>query len=205
MLFRSDKDSFHVGELRLYQEADSTYNALAMEFGGLIVRNNLWAMLDGKACEATLNGIYLLNGEQHLDNYMWAEHVKENIPSHEVYKGVLDDNAHAVFSGRIYVHKEAQKTDAKQTNQNLLLTDTARVNTKPQLEIYADDVKCTHGATVGQLDQNSLFYLMSRGISKREARNLLIRAFLGELYDTITMEPVRERVIAMIDQKMPNG
>ncbi len=192
----------HISTLRLYQERDSYFRSHTIDFGALLVRNNLWGKLDGEGCEAVLNGLYMLRGKQHVDNHMWMEHVKENIPSHELYKGILDDESSAVFTGRIFVHKEAQKTDAKQTNQNLLLSDNARVNTKPQLEIYADDVKCTHGATIGQMDPMALFYLMSRAIDRDTARHLLVQAFAGDITERIRLEPVRESVNKILAKRL---
>lgn len=194
--------AFHYSALHLVQDRASTFRSHAFDFGGALVRNDLFGTLDGEGCEAILNGLYMLKGRQHVDNFMWVEHVKPNIPSHELYKGILDDNASAVFTGRIYVHSEAQKTDAKQTNQNLLLSDNARVNTKPQLEIYADDVKCTHGATIGQMDQTALFYLMSRGVARDEARNLLVLAFASDITERIRLEPLRERVAGLLRERL---
>lgn len=182
----------HISALAIYQKASSVFRAHTITFGGLLTRNDVVAKLDGEHAEGIINGLYLLSGKQHVDNWMWVEHMRENIPSHELYKGVLDDEASAAFTGRIYVHKEAQKTDAKQTNQNLLLSPNARAHTKPQLEIYADDVKCTHGATIGQLDATALFYLKSRGIGKEEARNLLVRAFASDITERIKLKEVYE-------------
>lgn len=199
---RESREAFHVNTLRLYEERAAHFRSHNIDLGGALVRNNLNGKLAGEGCEATLNGLYMLDGKQHVDNYMWMEHMEENIPSHELYKGVLDGQSSAVFHGRIFVHRNAQKTDAKQTNQNLLLTDDARVNTKPQLEIYADDVKCTHGATIGQLDQNALFYLMSRAIDRRTARNLLIHAFAADITERIRIATVRERVENLLKERL---
>src|SRR4029077_6685615 len=146
-----------------------------------LVRNEVRVHLDAEGCEATINGLYMADGRQHMDNLTVIDHARPNCASHELYKGILDGKAHGVFNGKIYVHQDAQKTDAKQTNQTLLLSEEAVINTKPQLEIYADDVKCTHGATVGQLDAESIFYLRSRGIGLDEARNLLTYAFANDL------------------------
>jgi Fe-S cluster assembly protein SufD len=147
--------------------------------------------LDGPGAHATINGLYMVNGTQTVDHQTRIEHVKENCTSHEVYKGVLDDAAHAVFNGKVYVHPEAQKTDGKQSNNNLLLSDSARVDTKPQLEIFADDVKCTHGATVGRLDEMALFYLKSRGVSTELSRRLLTYAFAAGVLEELTIDAVR--------------
>src|SRR5262249_1354918 len=142
----------------------------------------------------TLNGLYLASGRQHVDNRTTIDHAKPHCASHELYKGILDGQAHGVFNGKIYVRQDAQKTDAKQTNQTLLLSDAPAINTKPQLELYADDVKCTHGATVGQLSAECLFYLRSRGIGLQEARDLLIYAFANDLLNRFKVEALREQV-----------
>ena len=144
------------------------------------MRNNVHPVLAGEGGECLINGLFVGSGKQHLDNYMHVEHASPHCASRQFYNGILDDKAHGVFHGRIVVHKDAQKTDAKQTNRNLLLSDDAQIDTKPQLEIYADDVKCTHGATIGQIDENALFYLRSRGMSEAEARQLLLLAFASE-------------------------
>ncbi|MDK2973414.1 MAG: Fe-S cluster assembly protein SufD [Candidatus Sumerlaeota bacterium] len=199
---RESTSAIHISSFHAYQERDSVVRSHTIDFGGGLVRHNLWGRLDGDACEAILNGLYMLRGNQHVDNFMWVEHMKEHIPSHELYKGILDDSSSAVFSGRIYVHREAQKTDAKQTNQNLLLTDTAKVNTKPQLEIYADDVKCTHGATIGQLDPQAQFYLESRGVPRNAARALLVKAFASDITERIRLESVRNTVENLLNERL---
>ena len=147
------------------------------------MRNNVHPVLTGEGGECLINGLFIGDGRQHLDNYMLVEHASPHCSSRQFYNGILDDQAHGVFHGRIIVHKDAQKTDAKQTNRNLLLSDDAQIDTKPQLEIYADDVKCTHGATIGQIDENALFYLRSRGIDEAGARQLLLLAFASECLD----------------------
>ena len=151
--------------------------------GRRLVRNNVHPVLAGEGGECLINGLFIGTGRQHLDNYMLVEHAAPHCGSRQFYNGILDGQAHGVFHGRIIVHKDAQKTDAKQTNRNLLLTDDAQIDTKPQLEIYADDVKCTHGATIGQIEENALFYLRSRGINETRARKLLLMAFAGECLD----------------------
>ncbi|MFZ3201097.1 MAG: SufD family Fe-S cluster assembly protein, partial [Candidatus Acidiferrales bacterium] len=148
--------------------------------------------------ECLINGLFIGGGRQHLDNYMLVEHASPHCGSRQFYNGVLDGRAHGVFHGRIIVHKDAQKTDAKQTNRNLLLSDNAQIDTKPQLEIYADDVKCTHGATIGQMDENALFYLRTRGIDEPSARGLLLLAFAGECLDRMKHGPARAHVEALI-------
>ena len=143
------------------------------------MRNDAIATLAGEGAECTLNGLYLADGERLVDNHTTIDHAKPHCPSHEVYKGILGGKARAVFNGKIIVRQDAQKTDAKQTNRALLLSDDATINTKPQLEIFADDVKCTHGAAIGQLDEDALFYLRARGLTMQEARDMLIHAFAG--------------------------
>ena len=160
--------------------------------GGALVRNNVHPVLAGEGGECLINGLFIGNGRQHLDNYMLVEHASPHCGSRQFYNGILDGHAHGVFHGRIIVHKDAQKTDAKQTNRNLLLSDDAQIDTKPQLEIYADDVKCTHGATIGQIEEDALFYLRSRGIDEVSARKLLLFAFASECLDRMKQGPVRE-------------
>ncbi len=198
----SVENGWHISSEYVHQGRDSNVRSHSLDFGGDIVRHNIWAKLDGEAAEAVLNGLYMLRGNQHVDNFMWVEHTKENIPSHELFKGILDEHASAAFTGRIYVHKEAQKTDAKQTNQNLLLSDTARANTRPQLEIYADDVKCTHGATIGQLDEQALFYLRSRGVDPIQARNLLIHAFASDITERIRIPQVLDKAEELLTTRL---
>ena len=162
------------------------------------MRNNVHPVLAGEGGECLINGIYLGDDHQHLDNYMMVEHVSPHCASHQFYNGILGGHSHGVFHGRILVHKDAQRTDAKQTNRNLLLSDDAHIDTKPQLEIYADDVKCTHGATIGQIEGNSLFYLRSRGLDEASAREMLLLAFAGECLVRIPSAPVRkymERIV----------
>ena len=198
----SVENGWHISSEYVHQDRDSNVRSHSLDFGGDIVRHNIWAKLDGEAAEAVLNGLYMLRGNQHVDNFMWVEHTKENIPSHELFKGILDERASAAFTGRIYVHKEAQRTDAKQTNQNLLLSDTARANTRPQLEIYADDVKCTHGATIGQLDEQALFYLRSRGIDPVQARNLLVHAFASDITERIRIPQVLDKAEELLTARL---
>jgi len=162
------------------------------------VRNNVHPVLRGEGGECLINGLFVGKGHQHLDNYMLVEHASPHSSSRQFYNGILDEHAHGVFHGRIVVHKEAQKTDAKQTNRNLLLSDDAQVDTKPQLEIYADDVKCTHGATIGQIDENALFYLESRGIDRVAARRLLLSAFASECLARMKADAARDHAEQLI-------
>jgi len=180
MIEREHQEAFNVSTLRIQQGRTANVSSHSFLLGGGLVRNNVHPVLAGEGGECLINGLFVGSGKQHLDNYMHVEHASPHCSSRQFYNGILDDNAHGVFHGRIVVHKDAQKTDAKQTNRNLLLSDDAQIDTKPQLEIYADDVKCTHGATIGQLDENALFYLRSRGMTEFEARQLLLLAFASE-------------------------
>lgn len=173
----------------------------AFSIGGAFVRNTVSAHLAGEGCEATINGLYLLEGSQLIDNYTLLEHAEPHCPSHELYKGILGDTSRAIFRGKIHVHQKAQKTDAFQQNENILLSDNARINTKPQLEIYADDVKCSHGATIGQLNEDALFYLQARGISKTEAKNMLLKAFADDIVDRVKITSLREHLNTFIEAK----
>ncbi|MFW5653486.1 MAG: Fe-S cluster assembly protein SufD [Planctomycetota bacterium] len=204
-LERESRGGYNISTLRAIQAKDSRLRSHTALFGGSIVRNNVLPKLDGDHCDSLLNGIYVANGRQHMDNFMRVQHTHKHGDSRQFYKGILDDQAHGVFSGRIIVSKAAQKTDAKQSNQNLLMSEDARMNTKPQLEIYADDVKCTHGATVGQLDDEAIFYLRSRGLSEEAARGLLVYAFAGESLDRMGLEPVREHLQKALIQRLPKG
>ncbi len=183
-----------VGNLYVAQEANSTFSSHLISQGGQLVRNEAHATFLGEHCECTLNGLYLGDGTQHIDNHTVIDHAQPHCASHELYKGILDGKAHGVFNGKIFVRPDAQKTDAKQTNQTLLLSDDATINTKPQLEIYADDVKCTHGATVGNLDADAVFYLRSRGIAEEAARALLTFAFANDIIDRIQVAGLRDRL-----------
>jgi len=184
--------AFHVGTIEATQAKDSHYVSFSLATGGSLVRTNVYTTLAGEGGGATLNGLYMLGGEQHCDHQTQIVHAQPNCFSRELYKGVLDGRSHGVFNGKVYVHPIAQKTDGKQTNNTLLLSDTAQIDTKPQLEIFADDVKCTHGATVGQIDQMALFYLKSRGIASALARRLLTYAFAADVLETIEIDEVRE-------------
>jgi Fe-S cluster assembly protein SufD len=188
---REGAQAFHVATQQVQQNRGSTLTSHLINLGGSLVRNDVNAVLAGQGCECTLNGLYLASGRQHVDNHTRIDHAKPHCASHELYKGILDGQAHGVFNGKIYVHQDAQKTDAKQTNKTLLLSEQAVINTKPQLEIFADDVKCTHGATVGQLDAEAVFYLRSRGIGQREARDLLTFAFANDILQRVRPEALR--------------
>jgi Fe-S cluster assembly protein SufD len=191
-LQRESEQAFHVGTFDARQSRDSHLVSFSFATGAKLSRTNIYTELRGDGCGATLNGLYLGDDAQHIDHQTRIEHVAPNCYSRELYKGILDGSAHGVFNGKVYVHPEAQKTDGKQTNQTLLLSEKAQIDTKPQLEIFADDVKCTHGATVGRLDETSLFYMKSRGINARTARELLTYAFAADVLETIELAEVRE-------------
>jgi Fe-S cluster assembly protein SufD len=188
---RESPRAFHVGTVDARQGRDSHLVQFSFAMGGALSRQNIYTGLHGEGCGATLNGLYMLTDEQHCDHQTRIEHAQPNCYSREVYKGILDGASHGVFNGKVYVHPIAQKTDGKQTNNALLLSERAHVDTKPQLEIFADDVKCTHGATVGRLDQTALFYMKSRGIGADMARKLLTYAFAADVLETLECEPVK--------------
>ena len=193
--------AYHVATLQVQVGRDANFRSHSVSFGGALVRNDVNAVLS-EGCECTLNGLYLVSGEQHIDNHTSIDHAKPHAASHELYKGILDGRSSAVFSGKILVRKDAQKTDAKQTNKNLVLSEEAVINTKPELQIHADDVRCTHGATIGQLDPEGIFYLQSRGIGLAEARNLLIYAFARDIVDRVKVAPLREELERTVLEKL---
>jgi Fe-S cluster assembly protein SufD len=190
--------TYHIAAMyaRLGRMSNLVSHSFAL--GAKLSRNNIRANLAGEGLETILNGLYLTKGSQLADHHMLVEHAQPNCASHEYFNGILDGKSKGVFHGRIYVHPVAQKTDAKQTNKNLLLSEDATVDTKPQLEIYADDVKCTHGATVGQLNDESIFYLRARGIGPETARRMLIHAFAGEIIERIRHQAAREELDKII-------
>ena len=190
--------AFHVAGIHAHLSRNSKLTAHSIATGGRIARNNIRVKLDGEGINCTLNGLYLTRDEQLCDHHMIVEHAKPHCNSHEYFNGILDGRSRGVFHGRILVRPEAQKTDAKQTNKNLLLSDDATANTKPQLEIYADDVKCTHGATIGQLNEDSIFYLRARGIGLETARRMLIHAFAGEIIDHVNCNSARVELDRLI-------
>ena len=194
--------AFNVSTLRIEQGRSANVASHSLLLGGGLVRNNVHPVLAGEGGECLINGLFLGTGTQHLDNYMHVEHAAPHCGSRQFYNGILDGQAHGVFHGRIVVHKDAQKTDAKQTNRNLLLSDDAQIDTKPQLEIYADDVKCTHGATIGQIEENALFYLQSRGISEAEARKLLLLAFAEECVERMHASAARAHVERLVSEHL---
>lgn len=197
--------AFHIGSTYVRQDASSNFTSHSISFGGAIVRNNIMASLDAEGCECTLNGLSLSTGQQHIDNHTTIDHAKPHCNSHELYKSILDGKSKGVFNGKILVRKDAQKTDAKQTNKTLLLSDNATMHTKPQLEIFADDVKCTHGATVGYLDAEALFYLRSRGIGVDAARDLLTYAFANDVTDRVKIEGLRDYLNRVLHAQLEQG
>jgi Fe-S cluster assembly protein SufD len=196
---RESPEAFHVSTLRIQQGRNANVALHSLLIGGGLVRNNVHPVLAGEGGECLINGLFIGARSQHLDNYMLVEHASPHCGSRQFYNGILNDQAHGVFHGRIVVHKDAQKTDAKQTNRNLLLSDDAQIDTKPQLEIFADDVKCTHGATIGQIEDQALFYLRTRGIAEAAARQLLLLAFAGECTDRMKEDAVRAFVQGLVE------
>lgn len=199
---READSAFHLANMSVAQARSSTFTSQALTFGGRIARNDISAWLGGEGAECTLNGLYIATGDSLVDTHTTIDHAMPHCPSHEVYKGILGGRAKAVFNGKILVRQDAQKTDAKQTNRALLLTDDATVNTKPQLEIFADDVKCTHGAAIGQLDEDAMFYLRARGVDETSARVMLIHAFAGQVLDGISSPVVQDVTRHLVDQKL---
>jgi Fe-S cluster assembly protein SufD len=199
---RESERAYHVGLTHVDQQRDSHYRSFTMAMGGALARHNLHVRLNDENIETLMYGLYLTRGEQVVDNHTAILHEQPNCRSWEVYKGVLDGRSRAVFNGKVFVRPEAQKTDAKQTNRNLLLSDLAKVNTKPQLEIFADDVKCTHGATVGRLDDVALFYARSRGVPQEAAERLLTYAFAAEVIEEVALEPVRNELDRLVLERL---
>jgi Fe-S cluster assembly protein SufD len=195
---RESEASYHVATTQVEVARDSHYRSFSMAMGASLARHNLNARLADQYSEALLYGLYITHGEQLVDTHTVLYHDHPNCRSWEVYKGILEDRSRAVFNGKVFVKPEAQKTDAKQTNRNLVLSDHAKVDTKPQLEIFADDVKCTHGATVGRLDDVALFYARSRGVPHDAAERLLTYAFAAEVIEEVTLEPVREELDRLV-------
>lgn len=202
ILVRQHERSFHFSTLRIEQARNANVASHSFLVGGALVRNNVHVVLAGEGGECLINGMFIGNGEQHREHHMLVEHASPLCASRQFYNGILDDRAHGVFHGRILVHKGAQKTDAKQTNRNLLLSDNAQIDSKPQLEIHADDVKCTHGATIGQIEEEALFYLRSRGIAEAEARQLLLEAFAGECFERMKPGAARAYIEAAVAQHL---
>lgn len=202
---RESREAYHLATLQVYGDRASAISSHSISLGGGLVRNDVNALLDGEGIDCILNGLYLADGRQLVDNHMRVEHAKPHCASHELYKGILDGKARTVFNGLIHVHPGAQKTDAKQSNRNLLLSADAIANSNPRLEIFADDVRCTHGSTVGQLDADAVFYLRSRGIGEAAARSLLTYAFASDIVSRIKVEAVRHDLEEYLFARLPQG
>jgi Fe-S cluster assembly protein SufD len=193
-LQNENEQTFHIAWVQAEQARNSHFLSHSIATGARLARNQIQTRLNAEGAEAILNGLYLARGEQLIDHHTVVDHAKPHCESHEFYFGILSGRAHGVFNGKIFVRQDAQKTNAKQTNRNLVLSEHALINTKPQLEIFADDVKCTHGATVGQLNEEALFYLRARGLGEALARRMLVRAFANDAVERITLAPVREHL-----------
>lgn len=200
---QNNRDSaFHVGTTQVWQARSSHFSAYTFTLNGAMIRNNLNIASDGEGCESHMYGLYLLHGKTHVDNHTVVDHIKPNSFSNELYKGIMEDQSHGVFNGKVYVRQAAQKTNAFQSNKNILLSDEATINSKPQLEIWADDVKCSHGCTTGQLDEEAMFYLQSRGISKERARVLLLYAFATDVLENVKLEPLKNYLENLISERL---
>ncbi len=195
----------HLGTVEVRQESGSHFTSRVFSFGGKLVRNETETLLADRRAEAVLDGLFMARHHHHVDNQTFIDHASPNGSCQETYKGVLEDEATGVFDGRVLVRENAQKTDARQSNKNLLLSKTAKIYSKPQLQIYADDVKCSHGSATGQLDEEALFYLRARGIGKEEARHLLVSAFAGELVDRVEPKSLREPLEKAFQQWLRKG
>jgi Fe-S cluster assembly protein SufD len=197
-----NNESIHVSSEDIYMSTNSTFTLHTYTFNGAMVRNNINVAIDASNCEANLNGLYLLDGKQHVDNHTKIAHMKAHSNSNELYKGIMDDASTAVFNGKVHVYQDAQKTNAFQSNKNILLSDNATINTKPELEIYADDVKCSHGSTTGQFDEDAVFYLRARGIGEQSARALLVEAFANDVTESLSSDAVKNHVLSLIHKKL---
>jgi Fe-S cluster assembly protein SufD len=204
-LQQENLSAYHIALMQIALARSSNFSSHNLAIGGSLVRNEANAVLGGEGVECTLNGLYLANDRQLIDNHTAIDHALPHCNSHELYKGILNGNGRGVFNGKIFVREDAQKTDAKQTNQTLLLSKEAQINTKPQLEIFADDVRCTHGATVGQLSAEALFYLRSRGIGEEEARSLLTYAFASDIIDRVRVPELRDHIHRQLFGQLPTA
>ena len=202
-LVESPEQDLHVASIHVEQCRDAQFTSFNITLGGGLVRNDLVSDLNGQGAEVTFNGLFYGQNRQHVDNHTLANHNAPHTFSHENYKGILDDRAHGVFNGKVIVKRDSQKIEADQSNANLLLSDRAQIDTKPELEIYADDVKCSHGATTGQLDEEAVFALRTRGLDEATARGLLTLAFAGEVMDQVNLDAVSERVELTVAGKLP--
>jgi Fe-S cluster assembly protein SufD len=203
--YKIQNDAPHASQVsttHIRQTGKSYTHSVVISLNGGLIRNNLNIVLDADRCESHLYGLYCVKGQTHIDNHTVVDNAQPNCFSNELYKGIMDDNATGVFNGKIFVRRDAQKTNAYQSNKNVLLSDSASVNTKPQLEIFADDVKCSHGCTVGSLDEEALFYLRSRGVGKDDARSLLLQAFAIDILENIKPAPIRAYVDQLISKRL---
>ena len=199
---QNHKNNFHFNSINISQKQNSISNCFTFSYSGALVRNNLNIKLKEKNCYSNMYGFYALREKSHVDNHTTVDHIDENSISNEHYKGIMDNNSNGVFNGKIFVRKKAQKTNAFQSNNNILLSDEAKINTKPQLEIWADDVKCSHGCTVGQLDKEAMFYLQSRGISKKKAIAMLLGAFSEEIIEKIENKFAKQKIKKITYKKL---
>ena len=197
-------ESFHIASMFVHAARNGNFSSHSLAFGGGLVRNDVVATLDGEGIDCTLNGLYVARDKQLIDNHTTIDHAMPHCGSHEIYKGILAERSRAVFNGKIIVRPDAQKTDAKQTNKALLLSDDANINTKPELEIFANDVKCTHGAAIGQLDETAMFYLRSRGLGVSDARAMLVHAFAGDILSRVKIAQVREYLEGILTARLPH-
>jgi Fe-S cluster assembly protein SufD len=196
---------FHIATLAAKQAQSSQWITHNISLGAQLARNDIHSQLLGEQSHVTMDGVYLVKGKQHIDNHTRIDHAVPNTTSEEMYKGVLDENSHAVFNGKVIVHKDAQKTDANQSNRNLLLSRNCEIDSKPEMEIYADDVKCGHGSTVGQLDEQHIFFLRARGLNEVEARSLLTYAFAVDVLQRISDETIRQALSNVVEKRLPRG
>ena len=194
-------ENYHIANEHAHQRKDSNFTINTITLEGKLIRNNLNIEVNAEGCETNLNGIYLGKDKNHIDNHTIVDHLKPNCNSNEVYKGILDNNSVGVFNGKVFVRPDAQKTNAFQQNNNILLTDDAAIFSKPELEIYADDVKCSHGSTIGQIDEEAIFYLRARGISRKSAINLMITAFVKDALNRVSIVPLKNYIDAKIDER----
>lgn len=197
--------AFHIATIQVQQGRASRFSSHSTSFGGRLTRNNINSLLAAEGAECGLNGLYMAGADQQIDNHTMVDHAQPHAISRELYKGILSGEAKGVFNGKIIVRADAQKTDASQTNKNLLLSKEALINTKPQLEIFANDVKCRHGATIGQLDENAIFYLRSRGLGEKEARSFLTYAFASEMLNSLKITPLKRRLERLIQTRLEDG
>ncbi|MEO6695213.1 MAG: Fe-S cluster assembly protein SufD, partial [Ignavibacteria bacterium] len=195
-------NSYHIGTSQVMQEKDSRFSNTTISWGGSITRNDLNSVFNDSNTECHFFGLYMLTGKQHVDNHTLADHKMPHCYSNELYKGILDDRSTGVFNGKIMVREDAQKTNAYQSNNNILLSDDATIYSKPQLEIFADDVKCSHGATTGQLNEEEMFYLQSRGISKDHARTLLLYAYASDVIDSVKVGELKDLLVKKLEKKL---